>query len=298
MNLSLCTISFRHHLISLDQIAQWASRHHFQGIELWGVHAKNLADRPEYDREWLSTKNLCVPMLSDYLPLQGDKLLALEKATQLCRLSQKWGARKLRTFAGDKASHEVPPDQRRAWVRRMRELCEIADAHGICLVVETHPNTLADTQASTLQLLGEIDHSALRLNLDVIHIWEAGSDPIEALKLLAPHVAHMHLKNISSRELLSAFAPANVYAPAGNRAGMVNLFDGAFDFANFLRFVMTESPLPWGSLDASLEWFGPNVLSILEHDSKQLRQLESESPDRLLPVREPAERWRNASVSR
>ena len=44
MKLSICTISFRHHLHSIDQLAHFAKTKGFQGIELWGVHAKNLAD--------------------------------------------------------------------------------------------------------------------------------------------------------------------------------------------------------------------------------------------------------------
>ncbi len=287
MNLSLCTISFRHQLISLDQIAQWAARHRFQGIELWGVHAKNLTERPEYGIDWLRSNDLFVPMVSDYLPVQGDLEIALAKATQLCRLTQLWGAQKLRTFAGDRASREVSSDERRAWVARMRQLCEVADAHGIYLVVETHPNTLADTPTSTLQLLAEVDHPALRLNFDVIHVWEAGADPVSVFRQLEPFVVHMHLKNVAARELLQVFAPANVYAPAGNRAGMVQLFEGAFDFRRFLRLVMTGSQLAWEGLDASLEWFGPDVLSTLAHDRDQLLQLESELS---IPARSSARR--------
>jgi 3-dehydroshikimate dehydratase len=276
VNLSLCTISFRHQLLSLQQIARWATRHRFQGIELWGVHAKNLSERPEHAIEWLRANDLFVPMLSDYLPVQGDRRLAIDKATDLCRLAQAWRAPKLRTFAGDKASDAVPAEERRAWVARMRELCDVAHAHGIYLVVETHPNTLADTPESTLQLLDEIDHPALRLNFDVIHVWEAGADPLAVFRELEPFIVHMHLKNIAARELLSDFAPANVYAPAGTRSGMVRLFDGAFDFRHFLRAVMTELPRAWESLDTTLEWFGPDVLSTLAHDGDQLLKLEEQ----------------------
>lgn len=276
MNLSACTISFRHHLLSLDEIARWAAAHDFQGIELWGVHAKNLVDSAEYDAQWIQSMGLSVPMLSDYLPLHGDRQLALEKAIQLCRLCEHWGARKLRTFAGDRPSCEVPPEQRRVWIKRLRELCDVASAHGILMVVETHPNTLADTHASTLQLLEEIEHPSLRLNLDVIHVWEAGTDPVEALRRLEPFVAHMHLKNITHRELLPVFAPGNVYAPAGSRTGMIGLFEGAYDFRRFLRFVLTESRLNWDKLDASLEWFGSDVVGTLQKDRLQLRQLEAD----------------------
>lgn len=275
MNLSLCTISFRHQLISLEQIASWALRHRFRGIELWGVHAKNLGERPECGIDWLRAQDLFVPMVSDYLPLQGDRKPALDKAAQLCRLTRLWGAQKLRTFAGDQPSSAVSADQRRAWIERMRELCDVASSHGVHLVVETHPNTLADTPASTLRLVEELDHPALRINFDVIHVWEAGADPEGVLRQLEPVVAHMHLKNIASKELLSVFAPANVYAPAGNRAGMVRLFDGAFDYRRFLQFVISESKLRWDSLDVSLEWFGGDVLSTLAHDGRQLLEFEA-----------------------
>ena len=57
---------------------------------------------------------------------------------------------------------------------------------------------------------------------------------------------------------------------------MVNLFEGAFDYRKFLAFVMNETAL-WPTLDASLEWFGPNVLDTLEHDAQQLSLLEAET---------------------
>lgn len=298
MNLSVCTISFRHHLISLEEIARWAAMHDFQGIELWGVHAKNLSHWPEYDGQWIRSRNMSVPMLSDYLPLQGDRQFARDKAVQLCELCQHWGARKLRTFAGDKASADVTIEERRTWVVRLRELCDIAAAHGVLLVVETHPNTLADTHGSTLQLLEEVSHPALRLNLDVIHVWEAGTEPVEALRRLEPFVAHMHWKNITRRDLLPVFAPGNVYAPAGSRVGMVELFGGAYDFRRFLRFVMTESNLNSDSLDASLEWFGGDVFATLQGDRAQLRQFEAETLGRVRSAREHTPDWRSAAASR
>lgn len=274
MNLSVCTISFRHHLTSLEQIASWAARSGFEGIELWGVHAQNLAEQGNYDITWLRSFGLSVPMLSDYLPLQGERDVAVQKTTQLCRLAQSWGAKKVRTFAGNRGSAQVSNEQRTDWVMRMRELCRVADAHGISLVVETHPGTLADNPNSTLRLVEEIDHPALRFNFDVIHVWEGGSDPAEFLRLLEPLVVHMHVKNVAAPELLSVFLPANVYAPSGVRTGMVPLFEGAFDYSQFLHFVMMRSNL-WDTLDISLEWFGPRVTSTLRDDRTELRKLEA-----------------------
>ncbi len=67
MNLSVCTITFRHQLISIAEIAKWSVANGFQGIELWGAHATNLEDQPEYGKEWLSSYALKTSMLSDCL---------------------------------------------------------------------------------------------------------------------------------------------------------------------------------------------------------------------------------------
>ncbi len=280
MKLSLCTISFRHQLISLEEIARWAMQHHFNGIELWGVHAKSLGQGSDYNREWLRERDLRVPMLSDYLPVGGDKSVAIDKASDLCALARRWGAQKIRTFAGNRASDEVNAEERLAWVRRLRDLCEVVESFGIRLIVETHPNTLADTLASTLQLIDEVDHPALKLNFDVIHVWEGGTEPIEAFRKLLPLVDHMHLKNVLSRDWLGVFSPQNVYAPSGERGGMTRLFDGAYDFETFLHTVKAEFPFVWNEMDASLEWFGSDVLLTLEQDGLRLLQFDADASGR------------------
>ncbi|WP_026582574.1 sugar phosphate isomerase/epimerase family protein [Bacillus sp. J33] len=268
MKLSLCTISFRHHLQSIDQIAHFAQTHGFQGIELWGVHAKNLAEDIHYGSEWLSSYNLETSMLSDYLPLDAPIPVLMTEMQRLCALAHRWGTKKIRTFAGSKGSADISRLERIELVSRMKMLCKIAEAEGQTLLVETHPNTLTDNPSSTLQLLEETDHPALRVNFDVLHIWESGVDPIYALKQLRPYVSHFHFKNIESRSQLGVFAPNNVYAAAGSREGMISLFEGAVDYRTFLR----ESA-DMIEMEASLEWFGPNVKDILAKDSREIKKV-------------------------
>lgn len=119
------------------------------------------------------------------------------------------------------------------------------------LLLETHPQTLTDNVESTLRLLEEVDHPALKVNFDVLHIWESGAYPIEAFHTLQPCIHHFHFKNISSKEKLTVFNPANVYAAAGSRDGMVPLFEGLIDFEAFIDYVSSHT-----NIDASLEWFG------------------------------------------
>ncbi len=267
MNLAICTISFRHHLISLEQVARWARAHRFQGIELWGAHARNLQAEPEYGAEWLRGYDLCVPMLSDYLPLEApaDELWA--KVEQLAALAGRWDAPKVRTFAGRTGSDQASAAERLLVATRLRGACERLADRGLLLLVETHPATLADTADSTLRLLAEVDHPALRVNFDVLHVWEGGDEPRAALARLRPHVAHFHLKNVSGRDRLEVFAPANVYSAAGSRQGMVPLFEGALDYRSFLTELVSDT-----TIDASLEWFGEDVKPTLSRDRLALER--------------------------
>lgn len=276
MNISLCTITFRHHLMSLGEIAAWAQTNDFQGIELWGAHARNLAQQPDRNADWLDTFGLKVPMLSDYLPLDGDPETLRHKTVELCRLARRWRTRKIRTFAGNCGSLSVSGEERQLIVERLREICAITAGYGIRLLVETHPKTLADTAASTLRLIEEVDHPAFAINFDTLHVWEGGDDPIVVHRQMKQHIRHYHLKNVHDRSDLQVFEPANVYAAAGSRDGMTPLFEGTLDYVDLLLEIADG-----GQIDASLEWFGNDCLDILRRDRRQVRRvIERQEPVR------------------
>lgn len=272
MNLSLCTISFRHHLVSLTDLARWARACHFDSLEIWGVHARNLMDQAQYNRLWLSDYGLSVSMLSDYLPLQGNEQACRSKVQLMCQLARHWGAGKLRTFAGDQGSGAVSAEARERMTARLREIARLCADYGVTLVVETHPNTLADSLASTHQLLAEVDSDNLKLNFDVLHVWESGADPCVAFDELHSHIVHLHLKNIDHAEHLSVFAPGNVYSPAGERTGMVPLFNGAVDYSGFFQYLQHRYPQQYHRFEASLEWFGNDCWQVLNDDRYRVQQ--------------------------
>jgi 3-dehydroshikimate dehydratase len=264
MRVSLCTISFRHHLLSIGEIARFARGSGFDGIELWGVHARNLG--PGDHGEWLAAYGLRVPMLSDYLPLDAAPELLSERTAGLCQIAEQWRAPRLRTFAGTKGSAATSPEERSAVASRLRMAAgQVAD-HGMRLLVETHPNTLADTTASLTRLLEEVDHPALKVNFDALHVWEGGDDPLAVHDRLAGHIDYYHLKNVRARSDLSVFDPANVYAAAGRREGMTGLFEGALDYRSFLDSLHPNA-------EASLEWFGDACSSVLPADLLALRNV-------------------------
>ncbi|GMA74587.1 3-dehydroshikimate dehydratase [Methylorubrum aminovorans] len=227
-----------------------------------GVHARNLG--PGDHAEWLAAYGLHVPMLSDYLPLDAPPKTLTERTAELARLAGSWGAPRLRTFAGTKGSADASAEERAHVAARLRMAAgQLAD-HGLRLVVETHPGTLADTTDSLLDLLASVDHPNLRVNFDTLHVWEGGDDPLAAHARLSPHIDYYHLKNVRSRADLPVFEPANVYAAAGRREGMTALFEGALDYGTFLKTLPPQA-------EASLEWFGDASFAVLPTDLFRVR---------------------------
>ncbi|KWU53614.1 3-dehydroshikimate dehydratase [Bacillus mycoides] len=276
MKYSLCTISFRHQLISFTDIVQFAYENGFEGIELWGTHAQNLymQERETTEREidYLKDKNLEVTMISDYLDISllADFQKTMEKCEQLVTLANWFNTNKIRTFAGQKGSEDFSEQERKEYVERIRMICDLFAQHNIYVLLETHPNTLTDTLPSTLKLLEEVDHPYLKINLDFLHIWESGAEPIDSFRRLKPWIQHYHFKNISSADYLHVFEPHNVYAAAGSRKGMVPLFEGIVNYDEIIQEVKDTDHF------ASLEWFGNNAKDILKEEMKVLtnRKLE------------------------
>lgn len=267
MKLSVCTITFRHQLVSMDEIANWALQNQFDGIELWGIHAINLYEQMAefYQADWIESMGLKVSMLSHYLPLFDDAKVLQSQMLKLCKLANHWRCNKIRIFAGDRSSITLTESERAQLTARLRWLSEMVEQHGLMLVAETHPGTLADSAESTIRLLDEIDHPAFKLNFDVIHVWEFGADPMQFVRQVSDHIVHFHFKNVSQRDKLSVFAPANVYAAAGSRDGMTPLFEGDYPFAEFIQKIRR------GYADeASLEWFGADVYNVLKADRVQV----------------------------
>lgn len=269
MKISLCTITFRHHLLSLEQIADWASRNGFQGIEIWGVHARNTPFASGHDGRWLAAFGLHVPMISDYLPLEQHDALT-HRTTDVLHQARRWGSDNIRTFAGNGSSATMPPDERAHITSALRRVCAQVADQGCYLLIETHPGTLADTLSSTIQLVEQVDHPALAINFDALHVWEGGDDPAEAHKILRPKIRNYHFKNIASRAELPVFAPDNIYNAAGSRQGIVPLFDGAMPYDALLSDLKDAPDVP-----VSLEWFGGDVFNTLKRDCAALRHMMS-----------------------
>lgn len=268
---NLCTISFRHELTSFPELIRFASETGFSGIELWGVHANAYIDR--YGARLndllndLGREKLRISMISHYISRIGEVGAdghILRQGSKLIRHARSFQTEKIRIFAGNIGSAGASEEIWRQSVKQIRALSGLCQEFGIRLVIETHPGTLADTLASTQRLLHEVDHESLGINLDLLHVWEAGEDPLQAAADLRTRTVCYHLKNVSHREELSVFEPSNVYSPSGSREGIVALGQGAVDYRAALRHMIELcGPL---SFSASVEWFGERPFAYLAEE--------------------------------
>ncbi|WP_187273987.1 sugar phosphate isomerase/epimerase [Paenibacillus sp. N3.4] len=269
MNYSLCSISFRHELVSFNDLVHFACEKGFAGIELWGIHARALSCNPKHEvsrlLDKMEARGVRISMVSDYIDLfaEDDQTSAvLERGNSLFSLAQTFRTNKLRIFAGNQSSDVASPRVWERCVTRLQELAQLASENGVYLVLETHPNTLADTLSSTLRLLNEAAHSHIRVNLDFLHIWELGSDPLYAYRALKGWTINYHLKNISGRDKLGVFAPDNVYSPSGDRNGLTALSEGVIDYTPIIEQLDRDN----STYTAAIEWFGDQPFRYLEKE--------------------------------
>lgn len=266
---SLCTISFRHTLISFEELIDFARAQGFDGIEVWGAHACHMYKaRDGSEKAVLEGAGLTVSMISDYLDVgtQVNFAATVAKCKELLVVADWLGTSKIRTFAGMRGSRDVGTEEFEDTVRQLRILGDLCMNQGIQLLVETHPGTLADHKEAAHRLMLEVNHEAVRLNMDFLHMWEAGDDPLESYELLAPWVDYFHLKNVSSLAHCSVFQPHQVYAANGSRQGMVSLDKGAVNYRPIIDRISQSGKF------ASLEWFGADPMRVLKEDIGWLQE--------------------------
>jgi L-ribulose-5-phosphate 3-epimerase len=87
---------------------------------------------------------------------------------------------------------ESDPASVRKMHDRIRTLANIADANGVILLLETGQETAAELR----QFLEKLDHKAVGVNFDPANmiLYDKG-DPIEAVRVLAPWIRHLHVKD-------------------------------------------------------------------------------------------------------
>lgn len=79
---------------------------------------------------------------------------------------------------------------------RLREAGDVAAAHGVTIVIETHPELLTNG-VTALQTMQAVDHPHVRVNYDTANVYFYNEDcgGVEELRQVIDYVAAVHLKD-------------------------------------------------------------------------------------------------------
>ena len=95
--------------------------------------------------------------------------------------------------ADDKVSQK---DVRKIAVKRISELCKLAEGEGVKLAFEPEPPSVYANTRDFLDLCGEIGSSALGINFDAGHAFLTDPDIIESIGLLKNKIFHGHIEDM------------------------------------------------------------------------------------------------------
>lgn len=194
-----CSIAWRGQPIGsmLPRLASWG----FAGVEAWGPHLDQLDDAGlDALRAEAARLGLVIPVVSPYLFLTRDLPDLLERsfatAERSVRQARRLGATRIRTFCdagpeGVGSSRASDAEWRRA-VDALRRITALAP--DLLFTVETHPDTLADTAASTRRLLSEVGSANLQV------LFQPGDgDAVADYRALRADVRHVHLHQVRAQ---------------------------------------------------------------------------------------------------
>jgi len=226
---ALCTISHREKL--LEYVLDLARELGFQAIELWGrePHISEQFDenRVQAARRMIEDRGLGICALGSYVVFgpvrtRAEELVNLDDMLHTARCLR---VPLVRVWASDIGSDVATKAQWDRTVGEIQEACDRAARLNVTLVAEMHDDSLADTAASALRLLEQVDRDNFRLNFEVSTRLRSET-PAQRLAAVLPFVVHTHLQNFS------AYAGAD-----GEKPKWAPISDGLVDYLPLLELL-------------------------------------------------------------
>jgi len=191
---------------SLDQILAFAAAHGYAAVELRGLGehvdlrlsppfspARRAATRRHFADAGLT---VCCASASASFADPAKRHASLDEVRAYVELAADLGCPRVRVFGGSPPPGQEDEETVAGVADCLAELGPFAGAHGVTLVLETHD--AFSTGARVARVLERVEHAAVGALWDLHHPFRHGEDPVETARLLAPWLAHLHVKD--SRE--------------------------------------------------------------------------------------------------
>jgi len=102
----------------------------------------------------------------------------------------------------------LPDGDRQAWellIRILRALTRRAEQQGINLAIHNHENMIIDAPGKCKVLIEQVGSPNLKVLCDITNFYILGSDVAQAVRELAPHIVHCHLKGVGGKYPFNSF---------------------------------------------------------------------------------------------
>jgi len=164
---------------------------------------EKLLIKRECDRAGLPIVSICCVAvgLIDFNPSVAR--FHLERCRKYLELATEWNARNILLVIGEYIWEQqviAPKEQWDLGVRQLRQLGQVAADLGREIVLELEPFKLSlirDVE-TMLRFLQEVDHPAVRANLDISHLCLSHVSPFEIQKLRG-RVGHVHISDCDGK---------------------------------------------------------------------------------------------------
>ena len=216
----------------LERIAQAARDYGYAAIEFRAIGGElDLLTRPEFQpgtvettRRWLADQALsvcCVDSSCKFDSRDADERhKEVEVAVRHCELAANLGAPLIRIFPDKIQTGTTRGETRDNIAAGLREVAQRAP-DGVRVGLETHGDFARGHQAAEIMSLA--DHSSVAVIWDVANSLAAGDSIAEAAREVAPHLAHVHLRDARAIEGREHWLPVLAGRGAVSLATVVNV---------------------------------------------------------------------------
>ena len=159
-------------------------------------------------------------------------------------IAHELGAGCIRTYAGRETGGPGRGERLRRLVETVRGPAEVAARAGVRLGFENHFNTLADSAKATVEAVAAVNHPAFGIVYDQGNLTMLGAEDYqETIPLQAPHLVHVHVKDLRFKD-----------RPPETTSGAVEALPA--DAKPTISVPVGEGILPWGKIIAELRRTG------------------------------------------
>jgi sugar phosphate isomerase/epimerase len=182
-----------YHTYSFDDALRGIAAAGFKHVELtavpgWTEHVE--LDGTEDVRRKLEEHGLTAVSLSGHSDLTTRE--GLEHGIKAVRWAAEFGIPIVNTAVGGHASKE---ESEKAFLENIGPLADAAEQAGVVVALEIHGDIMASGE-KTLPLLEKIGRDSVKVNYDTANVeYYSGEKAVDDLPLVAPYLAHVHLKD-------------------------------------------------------------------------------------------------------